>query len=235
MSNRQGNLVHYYYHLAFNIKSGEMLEITRLPFLHCTLRNITCLVLCLTKNVLKALRKFCCCRPLAKSLSDGVQRRFGQYLMDGELIAAAIVHPKFKTAWIKDLEQRRIGLDYLLGKVQQHVMLSKSENASITSEDSANTDVEDDFFTFRSHRSMDVTADNILSGYLSSSVSSLIELNTHPILKSVFLELNTALPASAACERMFNVPGRVFAPNRTRMTDEHFEQQLLLRLNHDKL
>ena len=80
-----------------------------------------------------------------------------------------------------------------------------------------------------------VTADNILSGYLSSSVSSLIELTTHPILKSVFLELNTALPASAASERMFSVAGRVFAPNRTRMTDEHFEQQLLLRLNHDKL
>jgi hypothetical protein len=155
--------------------------------------------------------------------------------MDGELIAAAIVHPKFKTAWIKDSEQRRTGLDYLLGKIQQHVMLSKSENASITSEDSANTDVEDDFFAFRSHRSMDVTADNRMSGYLSSSISSLIELNSPSIIKSIFFELSTALPASAACERMFSVAGRVFAPNRTRTTDEHFEQQLLLRLNHDKL
>lgn len=158
------------------------------------------IVACLTKNVPKASPKFCCYRPLANSLLDGIQRRFGQYLMDGELIAAAIVHPKFRTAWIKDSEQRRIGLDYLLGKVQQHVMLSKSENAANASEDSANTDVEDDFFTFRSHRSMDVTADNIMSGYLSSNISSLIELNSHPIIKSVFLELNTALPASAACE-----------------------------------
>jgi hypothetical protein len=122
-----------------------------------------------------------------------------------------------------------------LGKVQQHVVLSKIESASITSEDSANTDVEDDFLVFRSHRSMDVTADNLVSGYLSSSISSLIELNSHPIIKSIFFELNTALPASAACERMFSLAGRVFAQNRTRMTDEHFEQQLLQRLNHDKL
>ena len=181
------------------------------------------------------LLSFRCYRPLASSLYDGVQRRFGQYLMDGELIASAIGHPKFKTAWIKDTEQKRIGLGYLLGKIQQHAMLTNSDIASVTSEDSTHTDVEDDFFTFRSDRNMGVTADNIMSGYLSSSISSLIELNSYPIIKNVFVELNTALPASAACERMFSVAGRIFAPNRTRMSDEHFEQQLLLRLNNDKL
>ena len=83
-----------------------MLEITRLPFLHCTLRNITCLVLCLTKNVLKALRKFCCCRPLAKSLSDGVQRRFWQYLMDGELINCC----NHSTPKVQDSMDKGLGL-----------------------------------------------------------------------------------------------------------------------------
>ena len=65
--------------------------------------------------------------------------------------------------------------------------------------------------------------------------SYVIELKSHPIIKSVFLELNTALPANAACESMFSAAGRVFATCRTSMSDEHFEQQLLLRLNHDKL
>ena len=81
---------------------------------------------------------------------------------------------------------------------------------------------------------MDVTCGNIISGYSSGSISSVTELKSHPILESVFLKFNTALPASAACERTFSVAGRVFAPCHSSMSDEHFEQQLLLRLNHDK-
>jgi hypothetical protein len=151
-------------------------------------------------------------------------------------IASAIVHPKFKTAWITDDEQKRIGLAFLLSKIQQHVALTNnSDSASAASEDSANTDIEDDFFSFRKDRNVGVTSDNILSGYLSSSISSVSELKLQPIIRNVFLELNTALPASAPCERLFSVAGRVFAPCRTSMSDEHFEQQLLLRLNHDKL
>ena len=51
------------------------------------------------------------------------------------------------------------------------------------------------------------------------------------MLKKLFVELNTALPASAACERLFSVAGLIFVPNRSSISDEHFEQQLLLRLN----
>jgi hypothetical protein len=126
------------------------------------------------------------------------------------------VHPKFKTAWITDDEQKRIGLAFLLSKIQQHVALTNN-SASAASEDSANTDIEDDFF-FRKDRNMGVTSDNILSGYLSSSISSVSELKLHPIIRNVFLELNTALPASAACEHLFSVAGRVFAPCRTSMS-----------------
>ena len=75
------------------------------------------------------------------------------------------------------------------------------------------------------------TAANIISIYISSTNSSLDGLHGSPLLKNVFLELNTALPASAACKRLLSITGQVFMPNRTRMTDEYFEQQLLLRIN----
>jgi len=51
------------------------------------------------------------------------------------------------------------------------------------------------------------------------------------LLKNIFLELNTALPASAACERLFSVAWHVFVPSHTRMRDDHFEEQLLLCIN----
>jgi len=111
--------------------------------------------------------------------------------------------------------------------------MTNSHSDSSSSDEAAVSELEDDFFHFRSPDSANSNAAKILSAYINSTSSSLDDLNTNSsaILKNIFLELNTALPASAACERLFSVAGRVFMPNRTRMTDEHFEQQLLLRLN----
>jgi hypothetical protein len=75
------------------------------------------------------------------------------------------------------------------------------------------------------------TADGIIAGYLSGAAASFSDLSAYRQIKKLFLELNSALPASAACERLFSVAGRIFVPNRSRITDEHFEQPLLLRVN----
>ena len=45
------------------------------------------------------------------------------------------------------------------------------------------------------------------------------------------IKLNTPLPASAACERLFSAAGRVFVPRRGRISDKRFEQQLLAYSN----
>lgn len=42
------------------------------------------------------------CRPLIKALLAGLEKSFGQMLTDPELIAAAILVPKFKTCWTSD-------------------------------------------------------------------------------------------------------------------------------------
>lgn len=39
------------------------------------------------------------CLPLIRAIQDGVQKRFGEMMEDPELIAAAILLPKFKTTW----------------------------------------------------------------------------------------------------------------------------------------
>ena len=59
----------------------------------------------------------------------------------------------------------------------------------------------------------------------------LIIFTSPPCWRTFFFELNVALPASAACERLFRAAGRVFMPNCTTTTDKHFEQQLLLHIN----
>ncbi len=39
------------------------------------------------------------CLPLIRAVQDGVQKRFGGMMQDPELIAAAVLLPKFKTTW----------------------------------------------------------------------------------------------------------------------------------------
>lgn len=49
------------------------------------------------------------CKPLVEAIQVGIENRFGEMLRDPELVAAAILIPKFKTAWIKDDATLKIG------------------------------------------------------------------------------------------------------------------------------
>ena len=62
-------------------------------------------------------------------------------------------------------------------------------------------------------------------------MTSVKELHLFPAIQQIFIELNTALPANAACERLFIIAGRLFRPARCSMTEDHFEQQFLLIAN----
>ena len=55
-------------------------------------------------------------------------------------------------------------------------------------------------------------------------------VNCYPHIKQLFVALNTGLPASAAVERLFSIGDRVFTPLHTRLSAEHFEMMVFLRL-----
>ena len=49
-------------------------------------------------------------------------------------------------------------------------------------------------------------------------------------LKNLAMKLNTLLPASAACERLFSTGGLILRPHRTCLSGSHFEACLLTKL-----
>jgi len=71
-----------------------------------------------------------------------------------------------------------------------------------------------------------------LDSYLGmSNRKDLGVFDSFPKLKHLFIVLNTPLPASAACERLFSTAGLIFTPKRANIGSENFENQLLLKLN----
>lgn len=49
------------------------------------------------------------CKPLVDALQVGIEDRFGPMMEDPELVAAAILLPKFRTNWTQEDETIKIG------------------------------------------------------------------------------------------------------------------------------
>lgn len=90
------------------------------------------------------------------------------------------------------------------------------------------SDEEDFFSSIKTKRSQGTGE---LDGYLACISDKMDLLNSFPYIKKLSMKLNTGLPASAACERLFSCAGLVFTEKRARLSSANFENQLLLKLN----
>ncbi|XP_061578792.1 uncharacterized protein LOC133444918 [Cololabis saira] len=162
------------------------------------------------------------CEPLIAALVSGLEKRFGEMLADPELIAAAILVTKFKTCWTSDENILKLGLDYIRSHLD-----CQAENP--VSEGSHSSEEEDFFSSLKKTGPVERTQQ--LDAYLGCPGDTVELLKSFPAVCQLSLKLNTALPASAACGRLFSVAGLIFRPRRACIGSKNFENQLLLRLN----
>ncbi|RXN35686.1 zinc finger BED domain-containing 1-like protein [Labeo rohita] len=92
------------------------------------------------------------CLPLIRAVQDGIEKRFGGMIKDPELIAAAILLPKFKTTWTERADIIEAGLVY----VRQH--LDQMAEATVEQVGQHSSDEEDFFSSMKSRRSQDLEA-----------------------------------------------------------------------------
>ena len=99
-----------------------------------------------------------------------------------------------------------------------------------TEEEIIESDDEDSFLPKKKPRTNENPI-KIVDDYLRSDCQELSLLKAMPILEKLFRKYNTSLPSSAPVERMFSSAGGIFTKRRHQLSDEHFEMQLLLRIN----
>ncbi|KAL3987791.1 hypothetical protein ACER0C_014906 [Sarotherodon galilaeus] len=161
------------------------------------------------------------CRPLVDALRDGIQKRFGEMMKDPELIAAAILIPRFRTSWTTEESILKAGLTFIRHQLDTELG-EASTNSSLSDED--------DFFGSMGSGNPEAGE---LERYLSCPFTGGMDvLHGFPQIKKLSVKVNTALPASAACERLFSHAGLLFTAKRSQMHSKNLESQLLLKLKH---
>lgn len=108
--------------------------------------------------------------------------------------------------------------------LKQHLETSKNEG-----ELQRESSDDEDFFSRPLSKTLPSPFE--LDGYLACASDNMELLHSFPAIKKLSLKLNTALPASAACERLFSCAGLLFTSKRSRIDSVNFENQLLLKLN----
>ncbi|XDV35942.1 hypothetical protein PO909_005804 [Leuciscus waleckii] len=159
------------------------------------------------------------CLPLIHALQRGLQKRFGEFMEDPELISAAILLPKFKTSWTDKAHIIKVGMDYILRHLDAMKDTQENESQHVVSD-------EDDLFS--SIKTVPSTRASELDVYLTCASEEMELLHSFPLVKKLSLKLNTPLPASAACECLFGFAGQLFTPKRA---STNFENQLIVKLN----
>lgn len=188
-------------------------------------------IVSLKKQLIKLREVVKITTPLVDALLAGIQTRYAACMNRDDLILASVTHPQFRLRWIEDLAAKDRARQML-----QRAIRTENEKAVVpVPETDDKTATDDGFFTFddcgESNSHTTILAE--MDMYLGDTSREVTCLTKFPTVKILFLRYNTGLPSSAPVERMFSLGGQILTARRNRLSDEHFEMQLLLRANKD--
>jgi len=166
---------------------------------------------------------------IAAAVLNGLTRRFAQFEQRDDLIVASVSHPHFKLRWIEN-DADRIHAKFLLLQAMQSI--DNTTSSTLVAAGDESTGSGNSFFCFYDSADHgDGNAQSEMDLYFSDPAHDISSLQRHPLVMKVFIQKNTGLPSSAPVERLFSVGGQILTPRRNKLSDEHFEMLLLLRVN----
>lgn len=140
------------------------------------------------------------------------------------MVTAACLHPLFKFDWIKD-ESSKIAAKLRIENLLRRASANRAPAAEPQSPKPSKT-----FFNFQKKK-VGTSGNQELLDYIETTSDKIDVLNNFPSLKKLFIKFNVVLPTSASVERLFSAAGLILNCRRFKLSDDSFEQQLLLKLN----
>ncbi|EFN79485.1 hypothetical protein EAI_12439, partial [Harpegnathos saltator] len=197
---------------------------------------------------LQTLHELPNCEPLRNALIDGINKRFGNTVLNfGSIcskpyIIPSVTIPKLKLKLLNLISEAGIfskatlNHEYcknlLITEAKKYVCL-KNETR-ISSDDSSASSVEDEqFLKFLIDQDNVGTIDNAIGmevlSYLSDEQKDIASIAHYPHMKHLFLKFNTIISSSTPVERLFSIGGQILKPQRNRLSDDMFEAFLICK------
>uniref|UniRef100_T1JEM7 HAT C-terminal dimerisation domain-containing protein n=1 Tax=Strigamia maritima TaxID=126957 RepID=T1JEM7_STRMM len=149
-------------------------------------------------------------------ITPGLDKRFGKYFDDREIVLASVTHPKFKLHWLSVDSKVAEAKNDLQSQIKQ---LQRERGLSDDVESQTVDDDNDHYFNFKPLQ-IDRSASE-MKQYLIDPSTRLSILNKYPTIKTLFLHYNTALTSSAAVERLFSSGKLILSALRNRCKASH--------------
>ncbi|XP_042309534.1 uncharacterized protein LOC121923293 [Sceloporus undulatus] len=175
------------------------------------------------------------CLPLLKGVRKALRQRFAHIWEDKKLLLAACLHPRFKVDWLESAQNaqaNRYMMEALL-KAEIKGTVEEARESSLE-KDPEEVILEEDFFNIQPQGKKSANEDSVdeeVARYLKSPSREVSLLHAFPHVMQSFLQYNTGMPSSAAIEQLFSTGGKVMTVKRHSLSDELFEQLVLLRQN----
>lgn len=176
------------------------------------------------------------CKPIVQKLLENVNRRFADFFTfssETSLNAAiaAIAHPEFKNRWLACVS--RECNDKVLTAFKDCVS-AEIPRRHVT-DNNITENCPTNFFDFGEEDVINSShiseAEVQIANFFNDRRNMLHMLNTYEAIKAVFIKFNTPLPSSAPVERLFSYATMTNLPKSNRLSDEKFEQRIILRAN----
>ena len=165
--------------------------------------------------------------------------RFHHLFEDFECILVSATHPRYKLApsvdWLPGVHAERLRYrtkEYLIN------IIKESEPEEFKNNEAGHQiktkDLEDKFMSNLLEFPDKKSGVNQTEQFLrESSPLKHFDLSvfSNDTIKDLFIKFNTAIPSSAAVERLFSTGKDVLKPKRSRLADKYFEMLLCLRKN----
>lgn len=184
---------------------------------------------------------FIYCSLIVQTLLSSVSTRFTDsfaFTSPGSIEAgiAALSHPQFRKKWLTCIspESQSEILNAFTNAVIHLSEFSSEEKSHLTP--SSSESITSDFFDFGEGSTFEESTNRTraeleILHFFNDANQHLNILHNYPNIKQDFLKYNTALPSSAAVERLFSYATMTNMPKSNRLSDRNFETRVLLKAN----